>query len=68
MSDFNLRLHELRTEMGLTRKQVAEKLNVTPRLVSYWETGDRECSFDTLIAIANLLNTSTDYLLGRTKD
>ncbi len=68
MNDFSLRLAELRKEAGLTRRQVAEKLNVTPRLVSYWETGGRECSFDTLIAIADLLNTSVDYLLGRTKD
>lgn len=68
MSDFSLRLAELRREAGLTRKQLAEKLNVSPRLVSYWETGGRECPFDTLIAIADLLDTSVDYLLGRIKD
>ncbi len=68
MSDFSLRLAELRREAGLTRKQLAEKLNVSPRLVSYWETGDRECPFDTLVAIADLLDTSVDYLLGRIKD
>ncbi len=66
MNEFGRRIIELRAEAGLTRKQFAEKLNVSPRLISYWETGGRECSFDTLIAIADLFGVTTDELLGRT--
>lgn len=29
-----------RKEKGLTQKQLAEKLNITDRAVSKWETGD----------------------------
>ena len=59
------RLYELRMESNLSRAQLAEKLNVSVRLISYWENGQRECDFDMLIKIANLFSVSIDYLLGR---
>ena len=67
MNKFSERLKEARKADGLTRAQLAEKLNVSPRLVAYWENGQRECSFDMLIAIADLFASSADYLLGRTE-
>ena len=66
MNKFGERLKDLRTESGLTRLQLAENLKVSVRLISYWENGQRECSFDTLIKIASFFDTSTDYLLGKT--
>ncbi len=66
MNKFGERLKELRTEKGISRKQLAEKLFVSERLVSYWENNKRECNFDTLIAISNVLICSLDYLLGKT--
>ena len=59
------RLYELRGESGFSRAQLAEKLNVSVRLISYWENGQRECDFDMLIKIADLFSVSVDYLLGR---
>ena len=58
-------LGELRIENNLTRAQLAEKLNVSARLISYWENGQRKCDFDMLIKIADLFSVSIDYLLGR---
>ena len=55
----------LRMENNLSRAQLAEKLNVSVRLISYWEAGQRECDFDMLIKIADLFSVSLDYLLGR---
>ena len=66
MNKFSERLKDLRTENGFSRLQFAEMLKVSERLVGYWENGQRECSFDMLIEIADKLNTSTDYLLGKT--
>jgi transcriptional regulator with XRE-family HTH domain len=66
MNKFAERLRDLRIENGYSRSALAEKLNISPRLVAYWENGQRECSFDTLINISELLNTSIDYLLGKT--
>lgn len=62
---FAVRFAELRTENGITRMQIAEKLSVSVRLVSYWENGQRECDFDMLIKIADFFSVSLDYLLGR---
>ena len=62
---FSEQLNGLRIENNLSRVQLAEKLNISVRLVSYWENGQRECDFDMLIKIANLFSVSVDYLLGR---
>ena len=62
---FAERLYELRTEKNLTRVELANKLCVSVRLISYWENGERECDFDMLIKLAELFSVSIDYLLGR---
>lgn len=65
---FAERLKELRLENDLTRQQLADNLNVSVRLLSYWENGERECNFDTLISLSRILNCSIDYLLGNTEN
>ena len=62
---FSEQLSVLRTENNLSRSQLAEQLNVSVRLISYWENGQRECDFDMLIKIADIFSVTTDYLLGR---
>ena len=62
---FGEQLNGLRTENNVTRAQLAEALNVSVRLISYWEKGQRECSLDVLIELADYFGVSTDYLLGR---
>ena len=62
---FSEQLSGLRIENNLSRVQLAEKLNVSVRLISYWENGQRECDFNMLIKIADLFSVSIDYLLGR---
>ena len=62
---FSERLKDLRKENNLSRAELAEKLQVSVRLISYWENGQRECDFDTLINISEMLDTSIDYLLGK---
>ena len=64
MVKFAERLKELRLAKGLTRAELAKKLNINIRSISYWETGQRQCDFDTLIALARVLDTSVDYLIG----
>jgi transcriptional regulator with XRE-family HTH domain len=64
-NNFAEQLNALRIENDLSRSQLAEKLNVSVRLISYWENGKRECDFDMLIKIADMFSVSVDYLLGR---
>ena len=64
MNIFAENLKSLRLEKNLSRKQLANVLNVSERLISYWENGARECNFDMLIAIADYFDVTLDYLLG----
>ena len=66
-NEFSKQLKELRLYAKLSRVQLAEKLNVSVRLVSYWENGERECDFNMLIKIADLFSVSIDFLLGRSE-
>ena len=62
---FSEKLKDLRIEKGLKQEELAEKLNVTQRKVSYWETGKIEPDLLHLTKIADYFQVSVDYLLGR---
>lgn len=59
------RLHELRNSYRLSQRQVSEKIGVSPSIISGYETGERTPSTEILLALSNLYNCSTDYLLGK---
>lgn len=62
-SKFSKNLTKYRKRCGLTRGQLAEKLNVTPQAISKWENGSLpDCEF--LPVIANVLGISLDVLFG----
>lgn len=67
MNKFAERLKNLRTEAGISRSELAKELSVSARLVAYWENGQRESDFDTLIRLAEYFETSTDFLLGKSE-
>lgn len=62
------KLQALRAKYGYSQKQVAERLDVSPSIVSGYETGERTPSTETLLALSYLYNCSTDYLLGKASD
>lgn len=55
--EINLRIiQERRKYMGLTQKDVAEKLNISHQAYSALESGDRKLSLERAAQIADLLN------------
>lgn len=56
-------LKELRKEKNLTQEQLAEKLNVSGRTVSRWETGNNLPDLDVLIEIADLYDVDIRELI-----
>jgi transcriptional regulator with XRE-family HTH domain len=58
------RLRELRTERGLTLRQVAERASIDISTLSRLEAGKRRLALDHLPALAAALGVSADELLG----
>lgn len=58
------RIKMLRKEQGLTQKDIADFLGVTPKAVSFYELEQREPSNEMLQKLAKKFNVSVDYLLG----
>ena len=63
--EIRLRLRELREAKGLSQRAVAKGINVTPAAVAKWELGYTNPTMDNILAMASLLDCSTDALLGR---
>lgn len=59
------RLKELRIKNGYSQRMVAKQLEVSPSIISGYETGERTPSVEVLLALSYLYRCSTDYLLGR---
>lgn len=66
IKDLPQKLKKLRIQYNLSQKEVAVKLNISPSIVSGYETGERSPSTENLLALSYLYKCSTDYLLGRT--
>lgn len=62
------KLKALRIQYGLSQKETASRLGISPSIVSSYETGERTPSTENLLALSYLYRCSTDYLLGRTQD
>lgn len=63
-----MRIRDLREDMDLTQKQLADYLHIRQNTYSQYETGQRQLPIDALIALARYYRTSTDYLLGLTDE
>ena len=57
------RIAELRARNNITQLELAEKLGVTDRAVSKWETGSGYPDIALLPQIADVFNVCIDYLL-----
>lgn len=59
------RMRELRQQLGISMKEAASKIGLPYTTYVNYEKGDREPNSETLIAIADLYDTSIDYLICR---
>lgn len=55
----------MRMKRGFTQQKLADTLNIALRSYQCYETGTRTPCYDLLILIADTLDVSLDYLLGR---
>ena len=61
-------IYELRTKMGLSQEELAEKIFVTRQAVSRWETGETIPNIDTLKLLSGLFDVSINTLLGSPRE
>lgn len=61
---FSKRLKELRIKKGITQKDLAERVNASPKSMSAYENSGRIPELDVLINIATELDCTLDYLFG----
>ena len=60
------RLKELREEKNITQVRMGIELRVSQETISGYEIGKAMPPADMLVKLADILDTSVDYILGRT--
>lgn len=58
------RLKDLREDHDLTRAELAEKLGISERTLSRYETGETEPTIGVLIQLSLIYDVSIDYIAG----
>lgn len=64
--EFKVRIRAVRIEKGYTQKGLAEAAGISTRQYQSLELGKYKPGFETLIALADALQVSLDYLMCRT--
>ena len=67
-NNFSARLRATRERRNLKQSELAERAGLQAAAVSHFETGRRAPSFDNLRRLADALDVTTDYLIGRTNE
>lgn len=62
------RIREEREKRILSQQEMADMLGINRRTYSSYEVGSRGLPVEILIQLADMFETSTDYLLGRTDE
>ena len=65
MNEFSKRLREIRRKKGFKQREMADRLGITLRAYQYYEEGKHVPDLDGLVALADVLEVSLDYLAGR---
>jgi transcriptional regulator with XRE-family HTH domain len=63
--EFGERLRKVRDDKGLSQNDLAERAGIQASAVSHFELGRRLPSFDNIRRLADALNVTSDFLLGR---
>lgn len=62
------RIRDLREDKDMTQQEIADILHINRRTYSAYENGVNAMTPETLCKLADLFDTSVDYLLNRTDD
>lgn len=60
------RIRTLRIKNNLTQSDIAKLLDKSERIVSFYESNERDMGTETLIKLSKIFNCTVDYILGLT--
>lgn len=60
-------LKKLRTESGISQRELAENIGVSQQSINKYENHNIEPDIETLIRMADFFDTSVDYLVGHSR-
>jgi transcriptional regulator with XRE-family HTH domain len=63
--DFSQNLKAQRERRGLTQASLGRRADMSAAMISHFETGQRSPSLESLVKLADALDSSVDMLLGR---
>jgi len=63
LKEMGKRILERRKQMGLSQDELAEKMDVTPQMISTAELGKKGIRPENLLKLSKALDVSADYLL-----
>ncbi|MGK9485163.1 helix-turn-helix domain-containing protein [Bacillus tropicus] len=66
--DIGARLKFLRNRRGWIIEETAKRLNMSPSTYGGYETNYRRPKYEVLVEIADVMDTTTDFILGRTEN
>lgn len=66
MNDF-LKLKKLRNEVGMSQKELADKLGVSDTVIVNYENGKKTPSLKRLVQMADILNCNLDEIIDLDK-
>lgn len=62
--DIGKRIKQLRIENEYTQKELADKIGLTPKMISFYENEERVPPIDIVLKLIIIFNVTSDYLLG----
>lgn len=65
MSEFSIRLRQLRERRRISRKVMSELCGLSKNMIARYERGETEPTVSAVIQIADFFDVSADYILGR---
>ena len=63
-----IKLLELRSEKGISQREMAKIMNVSQGTYNNWENERTQPSIEQLIVLSDFFAVSVDYLIGKTDD
>ncbi|MBE6836306.1 MAG: helix-turn-helix domain-containing protein [Ruminococcaceae bacterium] len=63
-NEFSERLYKMRTDKGLSQKELGDLLGVSNKAISKWENGEAMPKTETMLKLAEIMNIDGNELLG----